>query len=72
MHIITSRETKANPGHFCPVMEQSVVDMCYNSSMTSEVVVSRMWESVSTDSNAFLGVDVGAYHSENLCRKPAV
>ncbi len=43
-----------------------------NISMTSDVVVSCMWESVSTDSNEFVGVDVGAYYSEDLCRKPAV
>ncbi len=41
-------------------------------SMTSDVVVSCTWESVSTDSNEFVGVDVGAYYSENLCGKPAV
>jgi hypothetical protein len=29
-------------------------------SMTSDVVVSCMWESVSTDSNEYRGVDVGA------------
>ena len=43
--------------------------ICYTTCMTSDVVVSLMWEEcVSTERNKFVGVDVGAYHSETLCR----
>ncbi len=41
--------------------------------MTSDVVVSLMWEEcVSTERNKFVGVDVGAYRFETLCRKPVL
>jgi hypothetical protein len=46
--------------------------MCYTIRVTSDVVVSCMWENVSTDSNWFVDVDVGASNLETLCRWLAV
>src|SRR6185312_9975534 len=48
------------------------MNMCYTVRVTSDVVVSCMWENVSTDSNWFVDVDVGASNLETLCRWLAV
>ena len=48
------------------------MNMCYTIRVTSDVVVSCMWENVSTDSNWFVDVDVGASNFETLCRWLAV
>jgi hypothetical protein len=51
-----------------PRLEYGSCNICYTVCMTSDVVVSLMWEEcVSTERNKFVGVDVGAYHSETLC-----